>query len=206
MRCGGRVVGVTFTLSLLPWTALAQSVGPYVNASGTIIRLSSEPRYSRIDPPVGGVAPGLTVSVGTFLTTHNAIEAEVSIYRTITRPKDGYYFYANGEYRIGHHDLMLNGLLRSRFSPNVELVLGGGIALTRTTEKQDRPGFRSAVDHEGGSFMISGGLDGVVPARRRIAVVPSFRLRWIHRPESSWTSASGVGNFILQFGVGIRGW
>ena len=170
----------------------------YVTASGGISHLSSEPRFSSIDPPVGGFTGSIAVSVGAFIDHNNAVEGEISYSMPIAMPDDGYYSRSGRTFKIRHRDLTLNGLLRSRFSRHVELVLGGGVAFGRTVE---RPMQESESPT---SLTLTTGLDAVMPAARRVSLVPSFRLRWIHRTEHTLTWSDGVGNYIVQFGLGIR--
>jgi hypothetical protein len=48
------------------------------------------------------------------------------------------------------------------------------------------------------------GLDAVLPASPHVALAPSFRFRWVHRPEPAGKGWNGIGWYALQFGLGIR--
>ena len=225
MSLGARLVFTTLLLSLLPRGTLAQAApspsaaspsppaGVYVNGFGALMQLSSEQRYHRVSPPLGGLTVGLSAAVGKFVNADNALEGEVAFYG-ISKSQSFNYNWTE-EYTAGHRDLIFNLLLRSRFSRHVEFVAGGGMAKTMTYERSkiSRPNGGTNPfpptplpdrEHHGGGLTVTTGLDGVIPAGRRVSIVPSFRFRWLERPEGSLTWTDGVGNYIFQFGVGVR--
>jgi hypothetical protein len=53
------------------------------------------------------------------------------------------------------------------------------------------------------TFTLTGGVDVMVPVSPRVAVAPTFRMRWIHRPEPAGSGWNGIGAYTFQLGIGV---
>lgn len=168
--------------------------------------------YHRESPNLEGTVPALSVSVGGFLSPAVALEGEF-YYGTVSKPQHFSYDYTE-DYSAGVCDVLLNGLLR--YNPagrsRVEIVGGGGYARTTVSEtsivkKSGFPALPSAQPDRSGTLnaiTVTGGVDGVISLSARAALIPMFRVRWIHRPDAITGFSHGIANYALQVGAAIR--
>ena len=170
--------------------------------------------YHRESPNLQGTAPAVSVSAGGFLSPSLALEGEFVYGRTVSAPQRFSYF-SSEDYLAGSRDLLFNELLRYRPGGRapVEIVGGGGYALTTVSEKSivlqtvpvtiSHPPDRSRRQH---APTLTAGVDGTVRISRRVSFTPGFRFRWIHRPDARYGETHGIARYAFEFGAGIRFW
>jgi hypothetical protein len=171
--------------------------------------------YHRESPNLRGIASAVSVAVGRFLSRSLALEGEFVYGQTVSAPQQFSYF-SSEEYRAGSRDLLFNELLRYRPGGRapVEIVVGGGHALTTVSEKSivyrsgtpttiSHPPDRSRRQH---ALSLTAGVDGTVRISQRLSFTPGFRFRWIHRPDTRYGGTHGIARYALEFGAGIRLW
>jgi hypothetical protein len=97
----------------------------------------------------------------------------------------------------------------------VEILAGGGYAQTRARKvdqvRRDtfivpsQPAYalpdESFVFH---AFTMTAGLDAIVPLTPHISATPTFRFRWVARPDSSTIGFNLAGPYALHMGLGFR--
>lgn len=169
--------------------------------------------YHRESPSLRGTAPAVTVAAGGFLSRSIALEGEVVYGRTVSAPQRFSYTISE-DYIAGSRDLLFNELVRyrPRGRAPVEIVVGGGYALTTVTERSIvSRGFsgvfnlpdRSRRRH---ALTLTAGLDGTVRIAPRVSFAPAVRFRWIRRPDAQTGATHGIARYAFQFGAGIRFW
>jgi hypothetical protein len=171
--------------------------------------------YHPVSPNLEGTGPVVSVSAGGFLSPAIALEGEFVCGRTVSMPQHFSYF-SSEDYIAGSRDLLFNELLRYRPGGRArfEIVAGGGYARTTASERSRvvTSGFPPKTStgpdssHPLNAVTLTGGLDVAVPISARIALTPTFRLRWIRRPDATTGESLGIGNYAFQFGAGLRFW
>ena len=181
------------------------------------ILLSHQPAasegYHRVSPNLHGTAAALSIGAGGFMSPSFALEGELFYGGMVSMPQRFSYTFSE-DYIAGSRDLVFSELVRYRPGgrARVELVVGGGYVRTTTSEKSivvtsgvppvtSHPPDRS---HPYNGFAITGGLDGAIRLSDRVALTPSFRLRWIRRPDPLIGESLGIGSYAFQFGAGLR--
>lgn len=195
--------------------ASAAELTPRVYLTGGVLMTlqpASHDMYHRVRENLRGHSAGVIIGVGTFLTPSLAIEGEVAVGGLISAPQTFSYAWTI-DYIAENRDILFNELLR--WSPGgrrrFQAVFGGGYA--RTTARQvsqvERDlygGVRRLPDYSTtlSGFTATAGIDWLVPVARPLALAPTFRLRWRHRPDAAARGWNGVGSFTVQFGVTAR--
>jgi hypothetical protein len=168
----------------------------------------------RVSPPLGGHATGIAASAGLFVAPIVSIEGEVVLGGSIAAPQRFSYDWRE-DYIAEHRDLLVNVNLRSRpGGPRwPELVIGGGLAIARTrrlsrvsTYSYDPSITFSAPDYTGieRGINIGGGIDMPIPLNSRIALVPSFRYRWVPRRAEGESDYRGVAGEVYEISASLR--
>jgi hypothetical protein len=169
--------------------------------------------YHRVDPNLSGHTWVVSGAAGGFLNRSVALEGELA-YGGFVSAGQHFGYFTSEDYIAQNRDVLLNGIVRYRPGGRgvVELVAGGGYA--RTTARQVSTiayAFdqirRPVPDRETTLHSVTwtAGLDAVLPAGSpHVAIAPSFRFRWVHRPEPAGAGWNGIGWYALQFGVGVR--
>jgi hypothetical protein len=197
--------------------ASAVELSPRVYLTGGVVMTvqpASHDMYHRVRENLRGHAAGLTVGVGTFLTRSLALEGEVAVGDLISAPQTFSYAWTI-DYVAENRDILFNELLR--WSPGerrrFQAVVGGGYARTISRKvSQIRRDFLyggavTPLPDEStplSGFTATGGIDWLIPVRRRLALAPTFRLRWVHRPDAAAVGWNGVGSYAFQFGLTAR--
>jgi len=154
----------------------------------------------------------MMVSAGGFLSRKLALEGEFVYAGTVSKAQEFSYSFQI-DYTAKNRDLLFNELLRFRPRSGFEIVGGGGLA--RTTAMKVSQVWTGGFPHTTGtilpdesvtvnSFTLTGGVDAAVPASSRVALTPSFRVRWVHRPPISGNGWNGASPYSIQLGVGVR--
>lgn len=216
-------------LSLILVVVLAQQVPPpgdapaprgYVQGSalvaiqptGTAVHPFGE--GTAVSPPLGGTTWSIAAGAGRFLTPRVAVEGEFAFSGVIGLSQTFTFYSSTEAYRAESRDLLFNANVR--WSPGdrrrVELVAGGGLALSRfrkrdgvltTTYPSPRQQPMPEYSERDDVLNLGGGLDFPIRTHRSVAIVPGFRLRWIHRINDALSS--GTGGLRIEAGTGIRG-
>lgn len=167
--------------------------------------------YHRESPNLRGTAPAVSVTAGGFLSPSLALEGEFVYGRSVSAPQRFSYTISE-DYIAGSRDLLFNELVRyrPRGRAPVEIVVGGGYALTTVTERSIvSRGFsgvfnlpdRSRRRH---ALTLTAGLDGNVRIAPRVSFTPAVRFRWIRRPDAQTGATHGIARYAFQFGAGLR--
>jgi hypothetical protein len=169
--------------------------------------------YHRVDPNLSGHTWVVSGAAGRFLNPSGALEAELA-YGGVVSVAQHFGYDTSQDYIAQNRDLLLNGIVR--YHPGgrgvFEFVAGVGYARTIARSVSGvEYGFdqirrptpdQSTTVH---SVTWTSGLDAALPtASPHVAIVPSFRFRWVHRPVPAGAGWNGIGWYALQFGVGIR--
>jgi len=169
--------------------------------------------YHRESPNLRGTAAAVTVTAGGFLSRSIALEGEFVYGRTVSAPQRFSYTFSE-DYIAGSRDFLFNELVRyrPRGRAPVEIVVGGGYALTTVTARSIvSRGFsgvfnlpdRSRRTH---APTLTAGLDGTVRIGPRLSFTPAVRFRWIRRPDARTGETHGIARYAFQFGAGVRFW
>jgi hypothetical protein len=179
-----------------------------------ITRLAGVPNH-RVWPPISGSALGASIAFGSFLWGAVALEGEFAMRGTVATPQRFSYNWLvdyTGEVR----DRSFGALVRwrPRGVRHVELMGGYGLVVTTVTERDRvRTNFQgpfAGTERQGTSKdtsyepMVNGGVATPIRVGRKMAIVPTFAVRWVAWPVDGEERYSGVGRFVYQFGVGAR--
>lgn len=179
------------------------------------VQPASNDPYQRVSPNLSGHSVGIIAEGGGLLTRSWALLGEF-VFGTPVSVQQLLSSSWREDYIAENRDLLLNELVRWKpggDSP-VEFVGGGGVAVTRArklsrtiTYAFDPNNLTNLIPDESVhlyGLTLTGGADAVIPVSRRVGFVPTFRLRWIKRPEPDMTGWNGIGAFTCQFGAGVR--
>jgi hypothetical protein len=171
--------------------------------------------YHRVSPNLQGTTPAVSVTAGGFLSRAIGLEGEFSYGWTVSMPQRFSYFTSE-DYIAGSQDLLLEELVRYRPGgrSHIEIVAGGGYARTIASERSivvtsgfpPQPSTVPDSSHSMNAVTLTGGLDAAISVSARAALTPAFRFRWIRRPDATTGETLGIGNYAIQFGVGLRFW
>lgn len=150
--------------------------------------------YRSFISSVGGNAFDVSGGGGFSLSPALAIEGEL-VYGGIVSTPQFTFFEEQAR------DILLNGLVRYRAAamPRVSLIGGGGYAWTRTSEDPVQ-GSRPALWWHG--LTLTAGMDVAIVDAPHAALAPSFRVRWIDRPDAL-NGGNGLGAFTFQVGATV---
>jgi len=150
--------------------------------------------YRSFITSVGGNAFDVSGGGGFSLSPALAIEGELVYGGTVSTPQ--FTFYTEQA-----RDILLNGLVRYRAAamPRLSLIGGGGYAWMRTSEDPVQ-GSRPVLWWHG--LTLTAGMDIAIVDASHAALAPSFRVRWIDRPDAldGW---NGLGAFTFQVGATV---
>ena len=170
--------------------------------------------FHRFSPPLSGRAFELLLSAGRWVTPQLGVEGEVTIGRAISAPQQFSYTWVE-DYTAESRDLLASLLLRWRPAGNVLHVVGGGGIARSTIGQKDilttywsspgRPSERSpGWKKTTVGVLFSAGFDFDLPVNRRVAVVPTFRVRSINRSALEFATYMGIARVRYDLGVGVR--
>ena len=154
-----------------------------------------------LDNSLGGVVPGLTVTVGHSFAKHWLVAAEVSSTTSLEVVQSGRFVPGGGPALATHRDSLVS-LLSGGHVPMGRAVveMKGGISLAFGKPKHgDLP-----VNNDPGRFGVTLGLDGVARIGQKLDIVPSLRYSHVLRGDNAMYV--GLGTDILRVGVGVRIW
>lgn len=187
----------------------------YLNGAMLVSAQPGHQYYHRVLPPLGGTGVVVSASAGRFVTPETAVEGEF-VLGSMSSPQTFGYNWRT-DYTAEARDVVLNANVRwkPRATVPVEIVGGGGIAFMRFAKlgqittytlfpPQPPSGPVDSTSHER-ALTFTGGVDLPLPARSRLAIVPSFRVRYIHRGSEGLNFEIGAGRFSYQFGASLRG-
>jgi len=150
--------------------------------------------YRSFITSVGGNAFDVSGGGGFSLSPALGIEGELVYGGTVSTPQ--FTFYTEQA-----RDILLNGLVRYRAAamPRLSLIGGGGYAWMRTSEDPVQ-GSRPVLWWHG--LTLTAGMDIAIVDASHAALAPSFRVRWIDRPDAldGW---NGLGAFTFQVGATV---
>jgi hypothetical protein len=169
--------------------------------------------YHRVRETLDGWVAGTSIAAGWFLSSNVALEAEVVTTTALVGPQRFSYNWTI-DYVARSRELLFNEILRFRPHRRFEILAGGGYAQTRARKVNQvrRDTFvpsqpASALPDESfvfHAFTMTAGLDAIVLLTAHIAATPTFRVRWVRRPESSTVGFNLAGPYSLHMGIGFR--
>jgi hypothetical protein len=202
------------------WTASQPStsgtmVRGYVQAIPLLtIVPASDGSYHRVSPNLSGTAPALSLSAGARITDRVSIEGDFVWSGSVSAPQRFSYFWSI-DYRANNRDNLLNGAVRIK-AHRLELVGGGGVAFSRAVKdrqieirydpilrRDERRPLPDNIENVRG-WTVTAGADVPLVVHRHLALVPSFRFRWVERPEPATFGWVGSGTYVYQVGLGVR--
>ena len=166
----------------------------------------------RVTGTLDGWMAGASIAAGRFLSSTVALEAEVATTTALAGPQHFSYNWTL-DYVARSRDLLFNGIMRVRPHRRVEFFAGGGYAQTRAGRvdqvRRDRfivPSQHALPDESFvfHAFTMTAGLDAIVPLTPHIAAAPTFRFRWVPRPDYQTLGFNLTGPYSLQMGLGFR--
>jgi hypothetical protein len=176
---------------------------------------ASDGSYHRVRPNLSGTAPGLSLSAGTRIADSVSIEGEFVWGGSVSAPQRFSYFWSI-DYRAKNRDNLLNGLVRIKVAHRLELVGGGGVAFSSAVKdrqieirydpilrRDERRPLPDAIENVRG-WTFAAGADVPLVVHGHLALVPSFRFRWVERPEPAMFGWVGSGAYVYQVGLGVR--
>jgi hypothetical protein len=176
---------------------------------------ASSGTYQRVSPNLSGHSIGIVAEAGAFLSKSWALEGEF-VFGAPVSVQQLFSYSWREDYIAENRDLLLTELVRWKpgGDSHVEFVGGGGVAITRArklshtiTYAFDPNNLTNRIPDESVrlyGLTFTGGADAVMRVSQRVAFVPTFRVRWIRRPEPAMTGWNGIGAFTYQFGAGVR--
>jgi hypothetical protein len=185
----------------------AQPTGTAVQPLGEAVAVS---------PPLGGTTWSIAGAVGRFLTPRVALEGEFAFSGVIGLSQTFTFYSSTQTYRAERRDVLFNANVRWSLGDRgrVELVAGGGLAVSRFGQRDGvlTTTYPSPSQHPTPEYSerddvltLGGGLDFPIRTNRSVAIVPEFRLRWVHRINDALASSMAAGGLRLEAGAGIRG-
>jgi hypothetical protein len=168
----------------------------------------------RVTPPISGKALGMAVAAAANVTPAFSIEGEFVVGGTIATPQRFSYNWGE-EYTSEVRDLLFNGNLRwrPRTIPHLELIGGGGLALStfasRSIVRTDlfpTPRTTTLPDQVTTSRRptLGGGIATPFPVSPSVEVAPLFRVRWVKRSADGLGAYAGVGSVAYHVGATVR--
>ena len=183
--------------------------------AGVSVQPASSETYHRVSPNLSGQAFSISLQAGGFLSKSLALEGELVFAAPISAAQRFSYNWTE-DYIAENRDVLLNELVRWKpgGASRLEFLAGGGVAVVRARKLSHtisypftplRPTAR-IPDQSLRKYRVTltGGVDVAVPVSRRLAFVPTFRLRWIDRPDPAIEEWNGVSAFAFQIGAGLR--
>lgn len=212
------MVAGTVAMVVCPTVTVGQELHRYVHAAFTettqrhsAAQVRAVAQSRSVLTPLGGTRPGGTVAAGVWTRPWLALEGEASFGG---RHSSTYRYLAGPSFSVdvepARRDTYLSFNLRTK-AAMLEPVAAIGIALTRisrhATTSAGRPYFDDAawkIDVAAG-----GGLDAAISVSSRFSIVPTFRVLYVVRPESSpledpLAAQTRTGRAVLRYGVGAR--
>ena len=170
--------------------------------------------FHRFSPPLSGRAFQLLLSTGGWVTPRLGVEGEV-IFGGAISARQGFGYTWVEEYTAESRDVLASLLVRWRPGGNILHVVGGAGIARSTIGKKDilttywaspgRPSERSpGWQQTAVGMLFSAGFDFDVPVNRRVAIVPTFRVRSIGRSSLEYATYMGIAGVRLDLGVGVR--
>lgn len=170
----------------------------------------------RVSPPLAGWAHDWFAAVGRFVSPNVSLEGEVVAGGTVSAPQRFSYLQSS-DYTAEVRDIWLVANVRARGAAHLELLVGGGIALSTLAKRsviasRQGPGglstetFPDQVDTHRKPMFV-GGVDVPFRAGHRVEVLPGMRLRWTGRPregDADTPTHLGVSTWAFQFGGALR--
>jgi hypothetical protein len=169
----------------------------------------------RISPALGGESIGMAGSAGAWVTPTLALEGEFAFGPGVSMPQQFSYSWLEN-YTVGIRDSLLGANVRGkgRSTGPLEFIAGGGLAFTRVRETDivatyvfspGRPVERRPDQRYSDKVLyFGGGVDAPIAVSARVAIVPSFRFRWIPRRTESQSDYVGASRQTYQAGVTVR--
>jgi hypothetical protein len=193
-----------------PSHAVPARAKAYFQAAAVLSLQGSGPINHRVDPPLSGISPGLTVSAGGFVARRVALEGELNLNGDLSAPQTFSYF-SRDDYIVHNRDIALGASVRLA-GRHLDVVGGGGWGFTRT-QNTDVVNTRNVgpeivrtpepdVSSSYRGWSLNGGVD-VPLSSGRTQVLATTRLRWTQRPLADLDYV-GVSAFALQFSVAVR--
>lgn len=206
-------------------TAQAPAAGPAPAAApapvylqvGPVLATHSEGEQDfRTSPALSGISVGGALSIGGWVSPVVALEAEAVVNGKLSDALQFSYGTGSTAYTAESRDILLGANLRLRPRPGarVELVVGGGLALTRFAQRDSVttsafPPIVSSrsrdVETSDWSPTFGAAVAGALPLSPRLDLVPSVGVRWIRREEfetNAWVF--GLGRYSVTVGVALR--
>lgn len=123
-----KILLLFFVLSVMPVTASLEGSGAV--QAGLILTVQPPGVANhRMTPPITGKALGMTVAAGALVSPTFSVEGEFVVGGTVATPQ--HFSCSWGEdYTAEVRDLLLNGNVRWRAFRHLELIGGGGLALS----------------------------------------------------------------------------
>ena len=203
------------------WTASqpstsATTMGRYVQANPLLSMVpASDGSYHRVSPNLSGTAPSLALSAGARINDRVWLEGEFVWAGSVSAPQRFSYFWSI-DYRAKNRDNLLNAVVRFKAAPRLEFVGGGGVAFSRAVKdrqieirydpilrRDERRPLPDVIESVKG-WTVTAGVDVPLSVHRHLALVPSFRFRWVERPEPAMFGWVGSGSYVYQVGLGVR--
>jgi hypothetical protein len=185
-----------------------------VQPAGTAVQPFGE--GTAVSPPLGGNTWSIAAGAGVFLTPRVALEGDFAFGGVIGVTQTFTFYGSTQTYRAENRDVLFNANVR--WSPGgrrrVELVAGGGLAVSRfrqrnglltTTYPSPRQYPTPEYSERDDVLNLGGGLDFPIRMNNSVAILPGFRLRWVHRINDALSSSMAAGGLRLEAGAGIRG-
>jgi len=186
--------------------AAAKDEGPWSVAAAPILSIhpageSGEPYLSE---PLAGSTLGLAFVLQRHLSPSTAIALEVSSSLALTDEQTGRFIFGPACYTPGcptpvtstHRDTIAN-LLASLTLGNAEVKAGPGVARSRTHQGDDK-----FNHYDQTNFLVTAGLDLVLPIGRRFSLVPTARYHFVFRGDERLYG--GLSRSVVRLGVGVR--
>jgi hypothetical protein len=212
------MLAIIFVLALeqqTPTSSDAPAPRGYVQGSMLVTIQPEGTTPEGVAPPFSGRTVAVGAQAGRFFTPHLAVEGEFVFGRSIAVSQTLTFYTSSEAYRADSRDLLFNANLR--WTPGgggrVELVGGGGLAISRigklngvlTVTYPSRSQYPLEDARETDHVLnLGGGLDFPIRTNAAVAIVPGFRIRWVHRMDPALASQIGVGAWALHAGAGVR--
>jgi hypothetical protein len=168
--------------------------------------------YHRVEDRLGGHTWTIAAGAGGFITPSIGLEGEFVFGGIVSAPQRFSYAFST-DYIAQNRDILFNELLRYRPGGRsaFQIVAGGGLArttarmvdvvFTDSTGKKINVPDSPPATYNGLTF--TGGVDVAAAVSPHVALAPTVRVRWQHRPSSDGYGWNGIGNMSFQFGASV---
>lgn len=185
----------------MPSTNDDRSGGSFTTTGLISVQPSQDDSPPYLQGALGGVAPGLALSVSAANKQGLLLAVEFSTTTRIGATQSGRFVGGNQSVRVDHRDEILSFLagVGIEAGQKTDVEIRGGVSIISGKSRREEEPFDSQFDADGLAYTVTLGV--VTLVSKRVAVVPS--LNYYLRSQGG-SNSLGLGRHIFRPGIGVR--